>query len=380
MRPILITTLLFLFSLAKIWSQDPAYGSFMSGRVLFNPSLVGAMGSQSLHVRTKGQWLQDGGGGYKTISILGEETMPCSVVDMGFKLNFNEEGSGLYRTFEAGLLVSSFIPFSLRRHSDHNIRFGMDASWGRNTINYSKLIFSDQLDPKYGVIGPSSFNANNPSESKSYVNPGLGTSIRSLWNKNSKNALMTNVGVAMYRFYGLRNGELSPSISILGLQTENQVRYSAFAEAEFIPKYLGSQFISLKPFLLYQKQGNFDYLEVGTIAGWSRSSSVSLQYHTSVSDIQGSTRWFSLGTSFMMKINKKKQLNLNLIFSENLGGLRNFVGSQFEIGIVYHIARSSVCNALDKEDDVPYGSTYKCPIMSVSPGKQKMYENIWNKD
>lgn len=379
MKPLLLATVL-LFSLTKTWSQDPAYGSFMSGRVLFNPSLVGAMGSQSLHVRTKGQWLQDGGGGYKTVSILAEETMPCSIIDLGFKINFNEEGTGLYRTFETGFLISSFLPFSIGRNSDHNLRYGMDASWGRNSINYSKLVFSDQLDPKYGVIGPSSFNVNNPSQSKAYVNPGFGTSIRSLWNKSSKNALMTNIGIAMYRFYGLRNGELSPSISILGLETRNQVRYTAFAEAEFIPRYLGSQFISLKPFLLYQKQGNFEYLEVGTTAGWSRSSSVSLQYHTALNNIQGSTRWFSLGTSFMMKINNKKRLNLNFIFSENLGGLRNLVGSQFELGITYHIARSSICNVLDKEDDVPYGNTYRCPIMSVSPSKQKMYENIWSKD
>ena len=69
---------------------------------------------------------------------------------------------------------------------------------------------------------------------------------------------MTNMGIAMYRFYSLNEGSINQSVSVLGLQNDNPYRISAFFETEFIPKYYGKQFISVRPSVLYQKQGAID--------------------------------------------------------------------------------------------------------------------------
>ena len=109
-------------------AQDPAYQNFAQNRFLFNPSLTGSFGAQSWQLRSKMQWNNDGGNGYKTMSLLFEETMPCSIIDIGAKINYNEEGAGVYRTVEMGFLSSAFLPFSPSKYSDHNFRLGVDFS------------------------------------------------------------------------------------------------------------------------------------------------------------------------------------------------------------------------------------------------------------
>ncbi len=367
-------------SLTAAHAQDAAYLNFSQNRFLFNPSLTGIQGAQSYKFRSKLEWNNDGGQGYKTISLLYEETVPCSILDVGLKLNYNEEGAGLYRTMEFGFLSAAFVPISKSQFSDHNLRIGVDFSWGLNSIDFSRLVWSDQLDAKYGVIFPTSFIPPNEGRSNLYMNPGLGMSFRSLWNKKSAKAVMTNVGLAMYRFYSSDQGEINQSVSVLGLRSPNPYRMSAFAEMEFIPLYYGRRFLSIRPAFVYQKQGNIHYIETGLRAGYLRHASVGCNYHTVPGNAPGQTRWVTLSTDFMIPAGNGKMLELSLSWSENIGGLQNFVGPQFEFGISYHLSGSNLCKLMGMEDDVPYNQTYKCPIMSQTPGKRKMYENIWYKN
>jgi len=379
MKNTIVFIVLLTCIMVSAYGQDPAYQDFIHSRFLFNPSLTGSYGSQSWKVRSKFQWNRDGGGGYKTASLLFEETMPCSILDIGAKVNYNEEGAGIYRTLEAGFLTSAFLPFSFSQFSDHNFRMGIDFSWGINSIDFSRLVWSDQLHPKYGIIFPSSFIPPNEGRSSWYFNPGFGVSLRSIWNKKKTNAVMTNFGLALYRFYSIEDGEINQSVSILGLKSTNPYRISFFAESEFVPLYYGGKYVSVRPHILAQKQGPLYYLEAGMRLGYTRTAGVGACIHTVPGNTIGQTPWLSVTTDFMIPIQNGKRLELNFTYSENLGGLKNLVGPQFEIGISYHFAKSGVCNLLGMEDDVPYNTEYVCPIMALTPGKRKMYENIWYK-
>ncbi len=378
MRKLLLIILVVINT--QLEAQDPSYQNFAQNRFLFNPSLTGSYGAQSWMVRSKMQWNNDGGNGYKTLSLLFEETMPCSILDIGAKVNYNEEGAGLYRTLELGFLSSAFLPIGRSKYSDHNVKLGMDFSWGYNSITFSRLIWSDQLDPKYGNIYPTSFDDPNQGRSSWYFNPGFGASLRSLWNKKSTRAYMSNFGIALYRFYTLDDGEINQSVSLLGLKNSNPYRVSLFAEAEFVPVYYSRKFLTFRPMILYQKQGSIQYTETGFRAGYLRNAGIGIYYHAAPGNKIGQTPWITLSTDFLLPAGKGKKLELILSYSENLGGLQNFSGPQFELGISYHLAKSSICNRMGMEDDVPYNSEYICPIMGITPGKRKMYENIWYKN
>jgi type IX secretion system PorP/SprF family membrane protein len=363
----------------KTYGQDPAYSSFHSNRLLFNPALVGSQGAQSYTMKAKTQWLNDGGHGYKTISFTAEETVPCSIMDFGVKALVNEEGIAGYRTVELGLLSAMYIPFSWNQWSDHNFRLGLDAAWGWNTVDYSKFVFSDQLDSKYGIVRPSSFVVPNDGISRNFFNPGVGCVIRSLWNKTNRHAFMTNIGLSMYRFYTFSSGQINQSVSVLGLDSPNPNRYAAFAEIEFIVKYIGRRSLTLRPQIVYQKQGDISYIEMGSRFGLARDLGLGLYYHLVPRFNNSPTKWITATFDVLKSNYKGRAVAFNFSYSLNVGGLKNFSGPQFELGIAYHLAKSTICKISGMEDAVNYSYEYKCPYYSFPPGKRKYYENLWSK-
>ncbi|MBK7633118.1 MAG: type IX secretion system membrane protein PorP/SprF [Saprospiraceae bacterium] len=78
-----------IFTVFRINAQDPSYQNFAQNRFLFNPSLTGSYGAQSWKLRSKMQWNNDGGNGYKTMRLLFEETIPCSILYICVKVNYN---------------------------------------------------------------------------------------------------------------------------------------------------------------------------------------------------------------------------------------------------------------------------------------------------
>lgn len=365
-----------VFNAASAFSQDPTFISFSSNRSLYNPAMVGYSGAQSIQIKGKSQWQNDGGGGYRTLSMIFEETVPCSLLDFGGKLLLNEEGSGLYRTGEVGILSSIYLPLKLSKSSAHNVRIGLDASWGINSINFDKLIFSDQLDPKYGPINPTGFVLPGENSSNTYATPGFGLVVRSLWNKLSSSSIASGFGVALYRFYNFSENNFNQSVSILGLNNSNGQRLTAFLDFEFSTRGGLFKNFLIKPQFFYQKQGVIDYGEIGSRFSLLRDLGLTLLYHTDFSSNTNGTKWVSANFDFVNKFRNNTAIGINLGYAMNLGGLSNLVGPQFELGVSLYLAKSSICKLLDKDDAVPYNQL-KCPFYSLSRGQSKLYENIW---
>ncbi|MEE9439067.1 MAG: hypothetical protein V3V14_08720, partial [Saprospiraceae bacterium] len=78
-----------------------------------------------------------------------------------------------------------------------------------------------------------------------------------------------------------------------------------------------------------------------------------------------------------LKTSKKSRMVLDFTYSTNYTGLENQVGSIFELGLTWHFASSVGCKMMGKIDEVYYNGKSNCPTLFVSPGRKKMYENIW---
>ena len=61
------------------------------------------------------------------------------------------EGLAQLKTTSVGLSYAYTIPME-----SHNIHFGFEVDWIQKSVDWSKIIFSDQLDPVYGAIYPTS--------------------------------------------------------------------------------------------------------------------------------------------------------------------------------------------------------------------------------
>ncbi len=378
----LLAFLVLSFS-GKIEAQDPFYTHFYGNEAYFNPALVGLKGSFSLNAKYKSQWPADNVSPFVSGMISVEESMPCNLFDYGLSLNFDEEGAGRFRTYDFGFRFAGTPAFTLG-NSVHNIKLGAAFQWSLKTVDYSKFIFSDELHPKYGTVDvfgndlATGFVPPNEGESHVFFTPAIGIAYNWLSNEDSKKATSLLIGGAVHNAFSIGNDLLGNEESILGIGTKIPVRINAFARAEFILSNNNRNFWSMGPMLFYQQQGLLEYGEAGFFTSFNRTLRGAVLYHFSPQTLSGnSTNWFSFNVEFGGRLSQDRRVDLGLSYSNNFSGLRNIVGPIFEFSITYHLAGSPVCGWMGRGDEVPYGKGPKCPTAAFSPGRKKMYENIW---
>ena len=97
-----------------------------------------------------------------------EESVPCALFDLGLHYYGDQEGNGRLQTHQLGASFAAAPVFRDDRHNGTtNLRIGGSFFWSQKRIDFTKLVFSDQLDAKYGIfdrlgnLNPTSFVAPN---------------------------------------------------------------------------------------------------------------------------------------------------------------------------------------------------------------------------
>ncbi len=367
----------------KLWSQDPFFAHFYNNEAIFNPALVGYKGSLSFNAKYKSQWPASNVSPFVSGMISMEESMPCSMFDYGLSLNFDEEGSGRFRSYDFGFRFAGTPAFTIK-NSVHNLKFGAAFQWTLKTVDYSKFIFSDELHPKYGTVDifgndlPTNFVPPNEGESQVFFTPAIGFAYNWLSNEESDRATTLLLGASVHNAFSIGNKLLGNEESILNIGTKIPVRWNGFAKAEFILSNNQRTYWSMGPSLFYQKQGQLEYAEAGIFTSFNRFLSGAILYHFSPKTLSGnSTNWFSFNIEFGGLVSDENRIDLGLSYSNNFSGLKNVVGPIFELSVSVHLAKSPVCRLMGRDDEVPYSKGAKCPTAAFSPGRKKMYQNIW---
>ena len=127
-------------------AQDPSFSQFYANRVYLNPAFTGIESGLSIAGVSRMQWLNVDYG-FRTYGVSIEIQEPFIKSGFGLNLLSNTEGLAQLKTTSVGLSYAYTIP--MKRH---NIHFGLEANWIQKSVDWSKIIFSDQLDPVYGAI------------------------------------------------------------------------------------------------------------------------------------------------------------------------------------------------------------------------------------
>jgi type IX secretion system PorP/SprF family membrane protein len=382
-QALLILLLICVGWLHRGWAQDPFYAHFYDNQALFNPAMVGLNGSLSFNAKYKSQWPANNVSPFISGMVSMEESMPCSLFDYGISLNFDEEGSGRFRSYDFGFRFAGTPAFTVG-NSVHNLKLGAAFQWSLKTVDYSKFIFSDELHPKYGPVDvfgndlPTGFIPPNEGESQVFFTPAIGVAYHWLSNENSERASTIQLGGSVHNAFSIGNSLLGNEESILNIGTKIPVRVNAFARAEFILSNNRRTFWSMGPVFFFQKQGQLQYAEAGIHTSINRYLNGAILYHFSPKTMSGNaTNWFTFQVEFGGLISNENRIDLGLSYSNNFSGLRNVVGPMLEFSISYHLAQSPVCKMMGRGDEVPYSNGAKCPTAAFSPGRKKMYDNIW---
>ncbi len=375
---------LLCFSLS---AQDPFSTHFYNNQSAFNPALTGQRGALSVDMKAKSQWSSAQVAAFRSGSFNLEESLPCALLDYGLHAQFDEEGDGRFRTYDVGFRFAGTIPIEQLNHL-HNIRIGASLQWSYKTIDYSRLVFSDQLDAKYGNMFGSSFVAPNDGQSNVFFTPAVGIAYRGLFNSRSRRATTLTAGLSLHNAYSLGADYLGNEESILGLGTKIPPRFVGFIEAEILPFVENGSYLSIRPLLLYQRQsrptfapgGSVQYWEAGTRFSLSRVLTAGFFYHFTGRPTDGGfqTNWMTIslemGTIFGSRSDRR--VDLGFAYSNNFSGLRNAVGPLFEASVSVHLLRSPGCRMLGRPGVGNSANGLPCPAMR-STARRKLYENIW---
>ena len=144
---ILITLFLLITLNFSSFSQDPSFSQFYANRIYLNPAFTGLDNGIGVSTVSRLQWLV-ADKGFRTYGLTVEMKRPFINSGFGLTLFQDEQGAGDLRNTSIGMSYSYTIP--LRRN--HEIKLGMQGRWVQKSIDWSKLIFSDQLDPVHGNI------------------------------------------------------------------------------------------------------------------------------------------------------------------------------------------------------------------------------------
>jgi type IX secretion system PorP/SprF family membrane protein len=157
----------------QIFAQDHMYSQFFNSPVYLNPALNGQFqGDLRMNLIYRNQFTSvPGGFNYITASI--DYNIPQFGGGIGLIFTRGSEGAaGLIKNNIAG--VYSYSVGS----DDFVLSFGLQAGITNRSVNYGKLVFSDQIDPQFGYIPSTPTSAEPPLfDNRFYFDAGLGINL-----------------------------------------------------------------------------------------------------------------------------------------------------------------------------------------------------------
>jgi type IX secretion system PorP/SprF family membrane protein len=250
-----------------LFAQDPTFSQFDPNQLYYNPAYAGYKKEARIEATYRSLWpnvpgMTFPGGPLATYSVTGDAYFNLQNKFMGGAGAFamqDVEGQGYLATTSAGIFYSQHLPAIRARNDDRRLpaRFsvyaGFKVYYNHIHIDWSRFVFSDQLNPNYGITGPSSFNQTGISQ-RDYFDFDFGMLVRN--NFRGKGKWINELGFAMAHV-------LSPNISITGSNsdaTRLPRKYTATYRANIA---LSEDRFYIGPTILFENQAKFYETNVG---------------------------------------------------------------------------------------------------------------------
>jgi len=146
--------LLLMITLQDLMSQDLVYAQHYNNPTYYNPAYVGLSLGLKARLNYRRQWTGLSGdyNSYSFSADIAERSLP-GAGGIGIIANQSRAGKGVLKTNMFGFMPSVRIPITRKTI----FQLGALASVVTQQLNWDNLVFSDQLDPRWGNINPTSF-------------------------------------------------------------------------------------------------------------------------------------------------------------------------------------------------------------------------------
>ncbi len=136
-------------SIEKIESQDPIFTQFYNAPLQINPAFAGNTFAPIIHLNTRVEWPSIGLA-YNTYSFSIDRFFYDYNFGSGLLITMDNSGNGIYKRFRA----ESVFSYRLRVEDNKYLKMGLSAAYGQNSLDWQKLVFGDEIDPRFGYTLP----------------------------------------------------------------------------------------------------------------------------------------------------------------------------------------------------------------------------------
>lgn len=246
--------LLFIFPEAK--TQDVQFSQFTNLPLYYNPAYAGLAQGMRAKFAYRRQWVkmpED----FKAMNFnmdIAARGIPGSG-GIGLMFDSSNEGGGLIKRNSFGLNLAVRIPIM----QDMISQFGISASFVQKHIDWTRLVFSDQLDENYGNIYASDFVP--PSSNKvNYPDFGIGGVFRFAQDAGKDSEVIGTFGFAVQHVF-------EPNESFINLESKLPVKIVATVDFQIQQsdnsRGYNDRGFKFNPAIIYMNQAGMDSWSVG---------------------------------------------------------------------------------------------------------------------
>jgi type IX secretion system PorP/SprF family membrane protein len=136
---------------AEAWSQDPQFSQFYANPVYTNPAFAGSVNHGRVVMNVRNQWPSIAGA-FRTGTFTYDEHFDKINGGFAVQAGFDEQGVGTLRTSSLNLIYAYQIPVNRK----FTIQAAVQAGFMQKTLDFSKLLWYDQIVITQGFINPTS--------------------------------------------------------------------------------------------------------------------------------------------------------------------------------------------------------------------------------
>ena len=253
-----------IFTYSSSYSQDPTFSQFNLNQYYFNPAYTGYHGGYEFAATYRSLWPNVPGK-----VILGPLATYYAFVsaslhekgDYAGSFSFfamqDEEGEGYLTTNTFGITYAQHFAIRVKRYDKQprlQLTLGFKGYMNTVSVNWDKLVFTDQLSVDYGISPSSGIGHTGSETTKPFWDMDAGLM---LWNNfMAQDKWYNEVGVSMTHI-------LTPYVSLTQATTE-QTRIPK----KFVANYRSSinvagDHVSFGPIIVFETQGKFYELNTG---------------------------------------------------------------------------------------------------------------------
>lgn len=147
---LIVMTLVVLASSSKeANAQDPEFTQFYANPLYLNPAFAGSNNCPRFVMNYRNQWPALSGT-FVTYSASYDQHVQDLSGGLGLLVTADDAAEGTIKTTTVNGMYSYNLPVT----RSFSIRAGFQASFMQKTLDWNKLSFGDEIDPRYGFINP----------------------------------------------------------------------------------------------------------------------------------------------------------------------------------------------------------------------------------